>query len=80
MSASSGYSPLQDEPFLKNTFESRGYRFAYGKGLYDKWRKKTDCPVNREACAKMVWLTQTQLLGGPAYMDRVEKALREWRG
>ncbi len=79
VSASGGYTPLQDEPFLKNTFETRGYQFAYGKGLFERWRKKNDCPVNRAACGEAVWFTQTQLLGGPQYVDRMARALRAWK-
>ncbi|WP_051670257.1 DegT/DnrJ/EryC1/StrS family aminotransferase [Bryobacter aggregatus] len=80
LSLSAGYSPLQDEPFLKNSFESRGYQFAYGKGLYEKWRKKNDCPVNRQSSEEVVWVTQTQLLSGPDWIPRMERGLKAWRG
>ena len=80
ISASGGYTPLQDEPFLKNTFETRGYQFAYGKGFFEKWRKKNDCPVNRKGCGEITWFTQTQLLGGPQYVNRITQALRSWKG
>lgn len=75
---SAGYSPLQDEPFLKNTFESRGYQFAYGKGLYAKWRKRNDCPVSRKSCDEAVWFTQTLLLGQPELFQRIDKAIAAW--
>lgn len=76
--ASSGYSPLNDEPFLKNTFESRGYQFAYGKGYFEKWRKKNDCPVNRKACGEAVWFTQNVLLGDQKLMAKIGKAVESW--
>lgn len=78
--ASSGYAPLQDEPFLKNSFESRGWQFAYGKNFFEKWRKKNDCPVNRKSCGEAVWFTQNFLLGGPALLGRLEKAIETFRG
>jgi dTDP-4-amino-4,6-dideoxygalactose transaminase len=76
--ASGGYSPLSDEPFLQNTFNSRGWQFAYGKGFFEKWRRKNDCPVNRQACSEAVWFTQTFLLGKPALFDRLEKAVQSF--
>lgn len=76
--ASAGYAPLQDEPFLKNTFDSRGYEFAYGKNYFAKWRKRNDCPVNRKACGEAVWFTQNLLLGEPALFSRIEKAIASW--
>jgi len=76
--ASAGYAPLQDEPFLQNTFDSRGYEFAYGKNYFRKWRKRNDCPVNRKACGEAVWFTQNLLLGEPALFARIEKAIAAW--
>jgi len=76
--ASGGYAPLQDEPFLKNTFETRGYQFAYGKNYYDKWRKRNDCPVNRKACGEAVWFTQNLLLAEAPLMAKIGKAIAGW--
>ncbi len=75
---SGGYAPLQDEPFLKNTFESRGYQFAYGKNYFDKWRKRNDCPVNRKACGEAVWFTQNLLLAEPELIHKIEKTVEAW--
>ena len=77
--ASGGYAALQDEPFLKNTFESRGYQFAYGKNYFDKWRKRNDCPVNRRACGDAVWFTQTLLLGEPELITKIERSIESWQ-
>jgi dTDP-4-amino-4,6-dideoxygalactose transaminase len=74
--ASGGYVPLEEEPFLENAFRSRGFEFAYGKNYFSKWRRRNDCPVNRQACAETVWFTQNLLLSGPRAMARIEKALR----
>ncbi|MFN8939985.1 MAG: DegT/DnrJ/EryC1/StrS family aminotransferase [Acidobacteriota bacterium] len=77
--ASGGYAPLQDEPFLRNTFESRGYQFAYGKGLFAKWRKQNDCPLNRKACGEAVWFTQNFLLGEEAWHGKLDRAIAAFR-
>ncbi len=77
--ASGGYAPLQDEPFLRNTFESRGYQFAYGKGFFAKWRKQNDCPANRKACGEAVWFTQNFLLGDHAWHTRIDRALSTFK-
>jgi dTDP-4-amino-4,6-dideoxygalactose transaminase len=77
--ASGGYAPLQDEPFLKNTFETRGYQFAYGKNYFEKWRKKNDCPVNRKCCGEAVWFTQNLLLAEPALIAKIGKAVEAWK-
>lgn len=77
--ASGGYAPLQDEPFLRNTFESRGYQFAYGKGFFAKWRKQNDCPANRKACGEAVWFTQNFLLGDHAWHARIDRALSTFK-
>lgn len=72
---SSGYVPLEEEPFLELAFKSRGYEFAYGKNYFAKWKKRNDCPVNRKACAESLWFTQNILLSGPKAMARLERAL-----
>ncbi len=72
---SSGYVPLEEEPFLENAFSSRGYEFAYGKNYFAKWKKRNDCPVNRKACAETLWFTQNLLLSGPRAMARLERAV-----
>ncbi len=76
--ASSGYAPLEEEPFLENTLRSRGYEFAYGKDFFAKWKKRNDCPANRAACGEAVWFTQNVLLAGERPMARIEKALAGW--
>ena len=75
---SGGYAPLQDEPFLKNTFETRGYQFAYGKNYFEKWRKRNDCPANRKACGEALWFTQNLLLAEPELIQKIDKTVESW--
>ena len=61
--ASGGYQPLDKEPFLKNTLESRGFQAIYGPDGISDYLEKTHCPANDQLCEVAVWLTQTTLLG-----------------
>jgi dTDP-4-amino-4,6-dideoxygalactose transaminase len=73
--ASAGYSPLNKEPFLQNTFATRGYQKIYGKKLLDAWAERNQCPANDRLCTQAVWLTQTQLLGPRRDMDQIAEAV-----
>ena len=75
--ASAGYSPLNKEPFLANTFASRGYQKIYGKKFLDDWAERNECPANDRLCTEAVWLTQTQLLGPRGDMDQIADAVRK---
>lgn len=75
--ASAGYSPLNKEPFLRNTFESRGYQRIYGRKYVDEWFERNECPANDRLCGEAVWFTQTQLLGPRRDMDQIVEAVRK---
>lgn len=75
--ASGGYAPLNKEPFLKNTFASRGYQTIYGKELLARWEERNQCPANDRLCEEAVWLTQTMLLGSHRDMDQIAEAIRK---
>ncbi len=72
-----GYSPLNQEPVLKNTLESRGYKRIYGAGEIAAWHKRNECPANDRLCSEAVWFTQTMLLGPPRDMDDIATAIRK---
>ena len=75
--ASGGYQPLDKEPFLKNTLESRGFQAIYGQGRISEYFEKARCPVNDQLCETAVWLTQTMLLGPRSDMDQIAEAVRK---
>lgn len=75
--ASSGYSPLNKEPFLATTFESTAYRRIYGEARLRRWREQNLTPRNDRLCEEAVWLTQTMLLGPRADMDHIVAAIRK---
>jgi perosamine synthetase len=75
--ASGGYLPLDKEPFLKNTLQSRGFEAVYGKQRLAEYLEKTHCPANDQLCEVAVWLTQTMLLGPRSDMDQIAEAVRK---
>jgi perosamine synthetase len=74
--ASSGYTPLDREPFLANTFATPGYQRIYGAKVLQDWKERTRTPQNDRLCATAVWLTQTMLLGPREDMDHIAEAVR----
>lgn len=76
--ASGGYSPLNKEPFLANTLNSRAYKTIYpAKRLRDALERMSNLPVNDQLCEEAVWFTQTILLGGRSDMDQIVEAIRK---
>src|SRR5262249_36352943 len=74
---SGGYSPLNKEPFLKNTLDSRAFRKIYSDRELAEYEERNHCPANDELCEQGVWLTQTMLLAGKSDMDQIAEAVRK---
>ena len=72
---SGGYSPLNQEPLLKNTLLSKGYRRIYGEKRLKAWLAQNQCPVNDRLCGEAVWFTQTMLLDERAGMEQIAGAI-----
>ena len=77
--ASSGYRPLNKEPFLKTTLASKAYRRIYPEKLLLEWEERNQCPVNDRLCDQAVWLTQTMLLGPRRDMEQIAEAVAKIR-
>ncbi|MBX6315886.1 MAG: DegT/DnrJ/EryC1/StrS family aminotransferase [Isosphaeraceae bacterium] len=75
--ASGGYTPLNKEPFLKATLESRAYRSIYPRERLSDYFERIACPVNDRLCEEAVWFTQTMLLGPRRDMDQIADAIRK---
>ncbi len=75
--SSGGYSPLNKEPFLKNTLESKAYQKIYSKGYIAKWQERNQCPMNDRLCEEAVWFTQNMLIGGRSDMEQIAEAVRK---
>jgi dTDP-4-amino-4,6-dideoxygalactose transaminase len=77
--ASGGYSPLNTQPFLAETFATRGYKAIYPADILQGWRDRNRCPQNDRLCSEAVWLTQTMLLGPRRDMDDIADAVLKVR-
>ena len=74
---SGGYQPLYQEPFLKNTLESRAFQAIYSPKRISEYLEQIQCPANDRLCEAAVWLTQTMLLGPRSDMDQIAEAVRK---
>ncbi len=77
--ASGGYSPLNTQPFLEETFATRGFQAIYPVETLKGWRDRNRCPQNDRLCSEAVWLTQTMLLGPRRDMDDIADAVLKLR-
>lgn len=77
--ASRGYSPLNTQPFIKDTLNSRGYRRIFSEKALKGWPERTACPANARLCSEAVWLTQNMLLGPRSGMDSIAAAIARIR-
>ena len=76
---SSGYGPLNKQPFLETVLGGRGYQRLYGAERLRRWREQNVCPANDRLCQEGVWFTQTMLLGGRTDMEQIAEAIRKIR-
>jgi dTDP-4-amino-4,6-dideoxygalactose transaminase len=72
-----GYSPLNKEPFLKQTLNSRAYCRIYSEREIAEWEERNACPENDQLCEESVWFSQTMLLGPRRDMDQIAEAIRK---
>jgi len=75
--ASAGYSPLNREPLLLNTLNSRCYRRFLSEKQVNHWREKSACPENDRLCEEAVWLFQSLFLAERSEMDQIAEAIRK---
>jgi dTDP-4-amino-4,6-dideoxygalactose transaminase len=74
---SGGYTPLNKEPFLKNTFNSRAFRSLYSPQELARYEERNHCPANDRLCEEAVWFFQTMLLGPKSDMEQIAEAIRK---
>jgi len=74
---SGGYVPLDKEPFLKATLQSRAFRYIYSEKEINELEERNRCPENDRLCEEAVWFTQNMLLGPRAGMDQIAEAVRK---
>ncbi len=76
---SSGYSPLNKEPYLKAQIASGVYRKLFGDDGINAWEDRTRCPANDKLCQDAIWFMQTMLLGPRVDMDHIIAAITKIR-
>jgi perosamine synthetase len=76
---SGGYTVLNTQPFIKETFQSKNYKKMYTKEQlnYEAYLKNNSCPLNDQLCNEAVWFTQNILLGSKADMDAIATAIEK---
>lgn len=72
-----GYSPLNKQPFLDDTFSTPGFQAIYAKGRLDRWREQNECPANDRLCTEALWIVQTMLLGPRRDMEDIAEAIKK---
>jgi dTDP-4-amino-4,6-dideoxygalactose transaminase len=74
---SSGYTPMNRQPFVAATLASKAYQRIYPGEVLAGWEERNRCPANDRLCEEAVWLTQTMLLGPRQDMDDIAAAVRK---
>jgi dTDP-4-amino-4,6-dideoxygalactose transaminase len=75
--ASSGYTPLNKEPFLREVLRSRAFEAIYPKERLAAYERNNHCPANDRLCEEAVWFFQTMFLGTHRDMDQIAEAVRK---
>lgn len=74
---SSGYTPLNKDPIIKNMLASKAYQKIYPPEVLKGWEERNQCPVNDQLCQEAVWFTQAMFLGPRSDMDAIANAIRK---
>jgi hypothetical protein len=74
---SSGYSPLNKEPFLQEALNSKAYKMIYGEERLKAYAKNNHCPENDRLCEEAVWFGQRMLLAKRGDMEQIADAIRK---
>jgi dTDP-4-amino-4,6-dideoxygalactose transaminase len=75
--ASSGYDRLNQQPFLRSTLESRGFKAIYSSDRIARWHEQNRTPRNDRVCGEAVWFTQNMLIGSRRDMEQIADAVRK---
>ncbi len=72
-----GYRPLNQEPFLKKTLESRAFRRVFSEQRLKRYWEQNHCPANDRLCRQGVFLQHQCLLGTRGEAEQVAEAIRK---
>ncbi len=75
--ASSGYTPLNKQPYLADALKSKNFRLMYPPESldYGKYLERNECPANDRLCEEAVWFGQNLLLAERSDMDEIAAAI-----
>ena len=74
---SGGYGPLNKEPFLKMTLQSRAFRYIYSAKVLAELEQRNHCPENDKLCQEALWFGNLILLGTKPEMEQLAAAIRK---
>lgn len=77
---SSGYNPINNQPYLEHAFNSRNFKKMYPEKMLDfeRYLERNRCPENDRLCnEEAVWLSQRLLLGSKADMDDIAVSIEK---
>ena len=77
---SGGYATLNDQPYLKDAFQTKGFRQFYSEKQldWDAFLERNHCPENDLLCKEEgAWFTQNLLLGTREDMDAIALAVQK---
>lgn len=57
------YPPMNKQPFIESSLNSRGYRKAFSAERLEKYRAENHCPSNDKLCATVMGVGQEVLIG-----------------
>jgi dTDP-4-amino-4,6-dideoxygalactose transaminase len=77
VSLSPGYGPLNKAPFLKATFQSRGFRRLFPPERIARWEEQNLTPANERLCKEVCWLPHSHLLADRSGMEQIAAAIRK---
>lgn len=77
--ASTGYTPLNTQPFIHETFETTNYKKGYSKKDldYNAYLERNACPANEQLCKEAGWFTQNMLLNSKEDLDTIYDAIEK---
>lgn len=75
--AAAGYNPLNKEPFLERSLDSRGFRAVFSQERLDKYRRENHLPQNDRLCATAFLLEQNMLIGEKSDVDDILEAFNK---
>ncbi len=74
---SQGYSPLNEQAFIKNQLNTRGYKKIYSEKRLKQYFEENHCPENNKLCEEAFWFFQTMLLDTRTGMEQIADAIRK---